>query len=339
MIYKAAYDTLKSMQISSWQTELQQSITDPASLLKALELSPAQIPLAGRSLESFPLKVPWQYLAKIRKQDPLDPLLRQVIPLSDEDLDHQGYTADPLYERENQAVPGVLHKYYGRVLLIATGACAIHCRYCFRRQFPYQNNNSAGKNWSAALEYIRQDQTISEVILSGGDPLTLADGKLSDLITGLSGIEHVSRLRIHTRIPVVIPSRLTSELLDKLTETRLTTVIVIHCNHPGEIDGAVEESLNRIKDRGITLLNQSVLLKGVNDSVATLVELNKMLFECGVLPYYMHMLDHVAGSGHFEVPTETAHTLMHELRKLLPGYLVPRLVREVPGKPYKIPVL
>ena len=332
------YDTLKPMQISSWQSQLQDSIKEPVVLLEQLELSAAEFSLANHSLATFPVRVPLPYLGKIRSGDPGDPLLRQVLPVSDEDLDKDGYTSDPLAELDRLAVPGVLHKYHGRVLLITTGACAIHCRYCFRRHFPYAENHSAITNWSPAMDYISTDPGITEVILSGGDPLMLADSKLNNLVGRLGEIKHLKRLRIHTRMPSVLPDRITNSLLGILTAARLDTVIVSHSNHPNEIDAGTEAAFNQIRTAGITLLNQAVLLKGINDKPSILAELFERLFTCGVLPYYLHMPDKVAGTGHYDVAQETALSIMEELRKILPGYLVPRLVREMPGAPYKIPV-
>ena len=327
------------MQISRWQKELQQSIRDPATLLDRLGLPVADVPLANQSMHAFPIRIPPHYLSNIHKRDPGDPLLRQVLPLADEDQDHAGYSADPLGELQQSAAPGVLHKYHGRVLLITTGACAIHCRYCFRRHFPYAENHIGNSNWDPALDYIRNDHSITEVILSGGDPLMLTDDKLDQLLRQLHEIRHLRRLRIHSRIISVVPSRITNALLDILTRGNLQTVLVNHCNHPNEIDEQVGLALSRIRATGITLLNQSVLLRGVNDDVGVLIALVERLFQYGVLPYYLHVLDKVAGAGHFDVAMTAARSLQEGLRRQLPGYLVPRLVQEFPGAPYKIPVL
>ena len=302
-------------------------------MLERLGLAAGEIPLANRSLDTFPVRVPSHFLGKIRSGDPGDPLLRQVLPFGDEDLDRDGYSTDPLAEQERLAAPGVLHKYHGRVLLIATAACAIHCRYCFRRHFPYGENNSAKAGWTPALDYIGNDTSISEVILSGGDPLTLADGKLEGLIARLTEIRHLKRLRIHTRIPSALPDRITPSLLDILTAGRLDTVLVSHSNHPNEVDAGVETAFKLIRTAGIPMLNQAVLLKGINDDASVLARLFERLFTCGVLPYYLHMPDKVAGTGHYDVELGRAQSIMEELRKKLPGYLVPRLVRELPGIP------
>jgi len=327
------------MQISRWQTELQQSIRDPVTLLERLELPAAEISIASASLQTFPVRIPPHFLGNIRSRDPGDPLLKQVLPLVAEDQPQPGYSADPLEELRQQAAPGVLHKYHGRVLLITTAACAIHCRYCFRRHFPYADNQTNKNAWGPALDYIRNDHSISEVILSGGDPLMLADDKLDHLLNLLGEIKHLKRLRIHTRVTSVLPSRITDALLEILATTDLLTVLVNHCNHPQEIDAQVGMTFDRIRACGITLLNQTVLLKGVNDDAGALTALYERLFQYGVLPYYLHVLDKVAGAGHFEVAMETARSLQETLRRQLPGYLVPRLVQEVPGAPYKIPVL
>lgn len=326
------------MQISSWQSRLQGAVRDPNALLERLELPAAGIPLASRSLDYFPVRVPLDYLGKIRKGDPGDPLLRQVLPFIEEDRDRSGYTRDPLDEQDKLAAPGVLHKYHGRVLLITTAACAIHCRYCFRRHFPYTENNAAKVNWTPALDYIRSDPGITEVILSGGDPLTLTDDKLYSLVAQLVEIRHLKRLRIHSRIPSVLPDRITASLLDILTSHKLDTVIVNHSNHPSEIDTGVEKAFKMIRTAGITMLNQSVLLKDINDDAEVLTRLYERMFSCGVMPYYLHMPDKVAGAAHYDVSLTAAHSIMDELRKKLPGYLVPRLVREIPGAAYKIPI-
>ena len=327
------------MEISRWQSELQQSIRDPAALLDRLGLSVTDIPIASRSVQGFPVRIPPHYLGNIRSSDPGDPLLRQVLPLLAEDQQQPGYSEDPLGELQQQPAPGVLHKYHGRVLLITTGACAIHCRYCFRRHFPYAGNLTGKNTLGPTLDYILNDRSITEVILSGGDPLMLADDKLGELLDLLGGIGHLQRLRIHSRVTSVLPSRITDALLKVLVSTNLPTVIVNHCNHPQEIDDLVGKTFDRIRAAGITLLNQTVLLKGVNDDAFVLTALYEKLFQYGVLPYYLHVLDKVAGAGHFDVAIETASSLQETLRRQLPGYLVPRLVREVPGAPYKIPVL
>lgn len=319
---------------------MRSAVTSPRELLRLLELPEDRFALAGLETAGFPMRVPRGFIARMRKGDPGDPLLRQVLPLAVEQTSTLGYCEDPLAERAAERVPGLLHKYHGRVLLVVTGACAIHCRYCFRRHFPYAASNPARDQWRPALDYIREDVSISEVILSGGDPLSLPDERLADLITRVADISHVGRLRLHTRLPVVIPERITEGLLQALTKTRLRTVMVLHANHPQELDAATGLALERLRLAGIPLLNQAVLLSGVNDSAQTLAVLCETLFAtAGILPYYLHLLDPVAGAAHFAVPEDKALELMRELRRLLPGYLVPRLVREVAGAPYKLPLL
>jgi len=329
---------LRQTAIPTWQTALAQAITDPAELLKTLELDMRLLPAARRAAHDFALRVPRGFVARMRKRDPHDPLLRQVLPIGAECRETPGFGPDPVGDRAAMAVPGLLHKYQGRVLLTATGACAVHCRYCFRRHFPYGEANPAAGEWQEALAYIRADASISEVILSGGDPLTLSDRRLREFVAALAGIAHVARLRIHTRLPIVLPERVTAELLDWLTATRLKPIVVVHANHAQEIDAEVRAALARLRTAGVTLLNQSVLLRGVNDSAPVLANLSLALFDAGVLPYYLHMLDRVQGAAHFEVDAAEAATLMAELNARLPGYLVPRLVREVAGAPAKMPL-
>ena len=313
-------------------------VTDPAELLALLELGPQWLAAARAAARLFPLRVPRGYVARMAKNDPMDPLLRQVLPLAEENQCHAGYSWDPVGDLPAAVAPGVLHKYAGRVLLTATGACAVHCRYCFRRHFPYGEANAAADHWQGALAHIAADASIGEVILSGGDPLVLSDRKLSEFAQGLARIAHVRRLRIHTRLPIVLPERVNSELLDWLADPRFQAVVVVHANHAHEIDSDVRAACAHLKGAGITLLNQSVLLRGVNDSVPTLAALSETLFDAGVLPYYLHLLDRVQGAAHFDVGISEALMLMHELNARLPGYLVPRLVREVAGAPGKVPV-
>lgn len=265
--------------------------------------------------------------------DTRDPLLLQVAPRGEEEIQVLGYQTDPLSERSASIAPGVLQKYHGRALLVVTGACAVHCRYCFRRHFPYLTDRA--QNLDQLLDPIRADQSVTEVILSGGDPLTLSDSSFLRLIGAVEEISHVDRLRIHTRLPVVIPSRVTRQLLTSLAETTLSTVVVLHFNHPNELSDDVAlatRALNRVAD---ALLNQSVLLNDVNNNVEALVELSQKMMSAGVLPYYLHVPDKVAGAAHFDVPLEEAKALFAVMQKRLPGYLVPRLVREVPGAPAK----
>ncbi|CDI02702.1 putative aminomutase [Candidatus Competibacter denitrificans Run_A_D11] len=323
-------------QVPCWQRELAQAIRDPAELLQELALDSALLPIVWPT--QFPLRVPRGFVAKMRKGDPDDPLLRQVWPLAAELIPVPGFVTDPVGDQAAQAVPGVLHKYQGRALLIVTGACAVHCRYCFRREFPYAEAQSDLRDWRSALDYLAGDTSIREVILSGGDPLSLSNQRLGTLLAGLQRIPHLVRLRIHSRLPIVLPERVDEGLLALLASTRLQPILVVHANHPREIDAAVRTALQRFRAIGVTLLNQSVLLRGVNDEVERLAELSEALFTAGVLPYYLHLLDRVRGAAHYEVNETEASVIMKALRERLPGYLLPRLVREQPGQLAKTPV-
>ncbi len=320
-----------------WQTSLAQAITDPETLLRELDLPLDLLPATLRASQAFRLRVPRGFVARMQRGDRDDPLLRQVLPLGEELLDIEGYSDDPLEELSAMPVPGVLHKYQGRVLLTSTGACAVNCRYCFRRHYPYPEANPH-RQQRQTLDYLRANPEISEVILSGGDPLTLSDAKLARLVAALEMLPSVERLRIHSRVPVVLPERVDTALLDWLQATRLRVVVVIHSNHANEIDAAVHAALQKLQSAGVTLLNQSVLLRGVNDRVEALAALSEALFATGVLPYYLHQLDPVQGAAHFKVDERTAKSLIKQLAGSLPGYLVPRLVREEPGHPAKTPV-
>jgi len=318
-------------QVPDWQTALGQAITDPAELLEVLGLGPEWLPAARDAARAFPLRVPRGFVARMRRGDPADPLLRQVLPLAEERQIVEGFSPDPVGDLAAHKAPGVLHKYEGRVLLTATGACAIHCRYCFRRHFPYAEANASAEHWRAALDYIVAHPDVHEVILSGGDPLTLSDRRLAEFVRMVDDVPHIKRLRLHTRLPVVLPERVTAELCAWLSGARPEAVVVIHVNHAQELDVATRAACARLADSGATLLNQSVLLRGVNDNVAVLAQLSEALFATGALPYYLHLLDHVQGAAHFDVSEADACQLMEGLNACLPGYLVPRLVREVPG--------
>ncbi|MDP4556315.1 EF-P beta-lysylation protein EpmB [Halomonas meridiana] len=323
---------------SAWQRQLSQAVRDPAVLCQRLGLSQAWLAGAQAGHGLFEICVPDAYLARIVPNDPNDPLLRQILPTGDEAAAPPGYVTDPLEEADHRPVKGLIHKYANRVLLIASPACAINCRYCFRRHFPYHENSPSRAQWQEALDYLRADTTIHEAILSGGDPLAASDRQLAWLVEQLESIPHLKRLRIHTRLPVVIPDRVDESLLGWLGSTRLQKVVVLHINHANEIDQAVLDACTRLKQAGVTLLNQSVLLRGINDSVPTLAALSERLFEAGVLPYYLHVLDPVQGAAHFDVPDSEAQALIEALLEHLPGFLMPRLVREVPGKMSKTPL-
>ncbi len=323
---------------SSWQAELAAAFRDPLELLEELALPPETSGATETTLRQFPMCVPRSFVRRMRKADPSDPLLRQVLPLRVEERASADDAKDPVGDLPAMRRPGVLHKYRGRVLLIATGACAIHCRYCFRRHFPYNAAHARAGRWQHALEYIASDDSVHEVILSGGDPLSLVDQMLAELVGKLAAIPHVQRLRLHTRLPVVLPGRVTASLLSWLTVTPLQVIVVVHVNHPNELDDEVRAALARLAGTGATLLNQAVLLRGVNDDAEALSGLSEALFSSGVLPYYLHQLDRVQGAAHFAVEDRRALALLETLRNRLPGYLVPRLVREEPGAASKVPL-
>jgi L-lysine 2,3-aminomutase len=314
---------------AAWQTILAEAVRSPVELCRRLGLDAALGAEADRANRDFPLLAPHPYLNRIGKGDPHDPLLRQILPRAEEQNPAPRFFADPLGEFPAVGCSGLLRKYYGRVLLITTGACGIHCRFCFRRHFPYQQ--SVGDVWQSALRTIAADPSITEVILSGGDPLTLADAELAQLAEQLSAIPHLSRIRVHSRLPVVIPQRVNDELLAWLSTGRLTPYIVVQVNHPAEIDDEVADAITRLVNAGVPVLNQAVLLRGVNDRVDVLEELCRRLVDLRVMPYYVHQLDAVAGAAHFEVPIAAGLRLLAELRMRLPGYAVPRYVRETRG--------
>lgn len=314
----------------SWQEALSDLITDPRELLTLLELDPGLLDAALAAARVFPLKVPRGFAARMQKGNLNDPLLKQVLPLGAELHEVAGYDTDPLQEVQANPIPGLLHKYHGRVLVTLTSACAIHCRYCFRRHFPYEENNPGRLGWEKIFAYIQQKDSISEVILSGGDPLATSDKLLALFTDQLTRIPHVKRLRIHTRLPVVLPERITPAFIEWITALKLETVIVIHANHAQELNEEVRQSLHALRQAGVTLLNQTVLLKGVNDDDHNLIALSEALFSAGVLPYYLHVLDKVAGAAHFDLPLSRAQALHQALASRLPGYLVPKLVCEQP---------
>jgi EF-P beta-lysylation protein EpmB len=323
----------------SWQAELSDSFTQIEDLLAFLELERHDFPEGLLVAERFPFRVPRGYARRMNKRDAFDPLLLQVIPRGEELWDQQGFVSDPVGDLQAVSIPGILQKYCGRALLITTAACAIHCRYCFRREFPYSGHALGRRQELAALAYIAEHPDIREVILSGGDPLVLNDERLRGMLDSIAAIPHVRRLRIHTRLPVVLPSRITAELVSALTRTRLPMVVVIHANHAYELNEEVREGLWRLRQGNIHLLNQSVLLRGVNDRVKDLIHLSETLFDYGVMPYYLHLLDQAKGTAHFEVSAVEARELHRLMRSELPGYLVPKLVREEAGKPFKIPMV
>ncbi len=320
----------------AWRRELAAAITDPAELLEALSLPATLLPELLLAQRDFRLRAPPGFVARMEKGNPRDPLLLQVLPqVAETAPPPPGYSSDPVGDLAASPTPGLIHKYAGRALLIASPACAIHCRYCFRRQFPYGDSVTSPENWRGALDYLADTPTINEVILSGGDPLMLGDEQLAGVVAGLEAIPHVSVLRIHSRLPVVIPARIDEDQLRFLDKSRMRVVMVIHCNHPAELDDALQSALRRLAERGIALYNQSVLLKGVNDDAEALDRLSRRLFDCGVQPYYLHLLDKVVGAAHFDLEEARARAIYAELSGRLPGYLLPRLVRDIPDRPSK----
>lgn len=318
-----------------WQRLLNDAVTQPAELLALLDLDPALPALDYARLKHFPLRVPRGFAAKMRRGDAQDPLFLQVWPSSREAIETPGFVADAVGDLVKLKTGGVIHKYRGRALVIATGACAIHCRYCFRREFPYGETLGARGQWRETLATLAADPTIEEVILSGGDPLALSDDKLAAFVEALSDIPHLRRLRLHTRVPVVLPERVDAALLGWLSASPLQKIVVLHANHANELGEDLRLACEALRAAGVTLLNQSVLLRGINDSPAALVALSERLLACAVLPYYLHLIDRVNGSAHFEVVETAAGQLMQQIAAQLPGYLVPKLVREIAGESAK----
>ena len=321
-----------------WQKALREAVRDPLELLDLLGLDRLAPRLSDEAMVQFPLRVPRGFVARMRRGDPRDPLLRQVLPLDDEMRPMPGFGLDAVGDGAAKTAPGVIQKYRGRALLVATGSCAIHCRYCFRRHFPYAEETAARDGWRDAVDLIRRDASIEEVLLSGGDPLSLSNGKLAELTGALADIPHLRRLRIHSRLPIVVPERVDDGLMGWLTALPWPVTLVVHANHANEFDGTVDAALGRLRAAGVHLLNQAVLLRGVNDSVDALGALSERGFAAGVLPYYLHQLDRVAGVAHFEVDDAHARALHAGLAARLSGYLVPRLVREIPGDTGKRPL-
>lgn len=320
---------------SSWQEAVRTAIRDPVALCRALSLPVRFERAAIEAANAFSVFVPQAFLAKMQPGNPHDPLLRQVLPLAGELESPAAFRHDPVGDGDAMAAPGLLKKYRGRALMIVTGVCAVHCRYCFRREFPYSEGPHSLPDWQPALDQIADDSTLEEVLLSGGDPLMLVDSQLAEITRRLSNIPHVRRLRIHTRLPIMIPQRVTNRLIDWLRSTRLAPWFVVHANHPAELDADVAAAVGKLIDAGIPVLNQAVLLRGVNDDVETLTGLCRRLVDLRVTPYYLHQLDRVTGAAHFEVPVERGINIVRQLRSRLPGYAVPRYVQEVPGEDAK----
>jgi EF-P beta-lysylation protein EpmB len=328
----------RPLRAGDWQRAWREAFTEPRALLDFLGLRELAARLPPEPPHGFPMRVPRAYAAKMRPRDPDDPLLRQVLPLDLELLTVEGFVRDAVGDRDARRGAGVLMKYEGRALLVATGACAVHCRYCFRRHFPYAEETAAAERFRPALARLREQRGLRELILSGGDPLALSTSKLEELSRELPTLPDLRILRIHTRIPVVLPERVDEELCAWLERLPLRRVVVLHANHPRELDAGVARACRDLAAAGCLLLNQSVLLAGVNDRIEVLAELSEALFDCGVLPYYLHQLDRVQGTAHFAVEDERARRIHRGLAARLPGYLVPRLVREIAGAPAKMPV-
>lgn len=320
----------------SWQQQLSTAIRDLNELLAILELS-AEETLAASPRE-FPLLVPHSFARRMQPRDANDPLLRQVLPTTAELKSPGGFEPDPVGDLSATKAPGMLQKYHGRALLITSGACAVHCRYCFRREFPYQHAPRRLQDWQPALDEIAADSTLTEIILSGGDPLMLSDHRLAELVCLLTEISHVERIRIHTRLPIVLPARVTPKLISMLREIRCQSVVVVHANHGNEVAQDCAQALQSLVRSGIPVLNQAVLLKGINDSAVVQEELCRRLVNLGVMPYYLHQLDRVAGAAHFECAEDVGREIIEALRLRLPGYAVPRLVQEIPGEGSKTPL-
>ncbi len=323
----------------TWQQQLAAAFTNIDDLCRYLNLSPDDLPVSARAAQQFPLRVPLSFAADMEKGNPNDPLLKQVLPINDELISFAGFSADPVGDLSAVAHTGILHKYHGRILLINTGSCAINCRYCFRRNFPYADLHLSKQQEHAVFNYLAANPDITEVILSGGDPLLLSDSRLAQLIERLNAVEQLKRIRIHSRLPIVLPARVTAELIHTLATSGKKIIVVVHCNHANEINARVITAIQQLKTSGITLLNQSVLLKGVNDNAAVLCDLSERLFDNGILPYYLHLLDKATGTGHFEVSRADALALMQQVQATLSGYLVPKLVTEQAGENAKVRLL
>ena len=323
---------------AGWQRQWRDAVRDPRELLAMLGLHALAGRISDAAAAQFPMRVPRAFVARMQPGDPGDPLLRQVLPLDDEERLVPGFSFDAVGDGPARTAHGVLQKYRGRALLVATGSCAVHCRYCFRRHFDYAADTAAAGGWAGAIARIAEDPGIEEVLLSGGDPLSLATPKLAELTDALTAIPHVRRLRLHTRLPIVLPDRVDDALVAWIASLPWPVTIVLHANHAREFDASVDAALARLRGAGAMLLNQAVLLRCVNDSLDALADLSERGHAAGVLPYYLHQLDRVQGAAHFEVDDATALALHRALGARLSGYLVPRLVRELPGDTGKRPV-
>ena len=318
----------------NWKLEWRDSFTQVGALLEFLQLDAADFTdaLALDGAATFPLRVPLSFAARMAKADPHDPLLAQVLPKMAERLAAVNFVSDPVNDLQHTTSVGVIHKYRSRVLLIAAGTCAVNCRYCFRREFPYAQASLSASALADAVRYIAAHAEINEVILSGGDPLALDNLKLARMADALLALPQIKRLRVHTRTPIVLPARIDAEFLHWTAGLKVPLVIVLHSNHANEwLDETLLNSMRALKRAGVTLLNQAVLLRGVNDSAKVQVALSEALFAAGVLPYYLNLLDPVAGSAHFEVSEMQAQQIYRQMAAALPGFLLPKLVRDVSG--------
>jgi len=322
----------------AWHQALINAFREPDELAHYLQIDPGLFYPEQAPNTGFPMLVPLGFARRMEKQNPRDPLLLQVMPSIEELRNAPGFCQDPVGDAEATMKPGLLHKYSGRALLITTGACSIHCRYCFRRHFPYSGSNACGPNIRPAIDYLKANPEVDEVILSGGDPLMLSDTALQQMLAELQQIKHIRRLRLHSRMPITLPERITPELVQILASNRFQTIMVVHSNHANELDVSVAEAMQRLTRYGITLFNQSVLLRGINNNTVALRQLCTRLFSLGILPYYLHMLDRVKGAAHFEVGTSEAVSIHKQLQESLPGYLVPKLVYEQAGAKSKLAI-
>jgi len=322
----------------NWQQQLSNCIKSSDDLLKQSQTSGAATLFSEQASELFKLKIPANFLNKIKATES-DPLLLQILPRHEETLEVEGFNRDPVGDMSAMATPGLIHKYRNRALFIVTGACAIHCRYCFRRHFPYSEAQINSENWEPAFQYLREHKEVTEIILSGGDPLIISDEKLTHLVSELEQIKHIKRLRIHSRIPSVLPERITGDLLELLQNSRFNVSLVTHINHPNEINQKNRAVFKMIQTSNIQLLNQSVLLADINNNPETLIDLSEKLYETGILPYYLHLLDPVQGAAHFYVKEADARVFLDEMTNSLPGYLVPKLVKEISGEQAKTRIL
>ena len=328
--------SVQILQKSAWQTAMTNAVTRPEILLDLLSLDTALLAPAQKAAKLFGLRVPHSFIQRMEKGNPQDPLLLQVLPLDAELKETPDFVPDPLSEKTYNILPGLLHKYHGRVLITLSGSCGVNCRFCFRREFPYENNNPGTKGWDKILDYISANPSIFEVILSGGDPLVVSDQMLQSFCDRLLLIPHITTLRIHSRMPIVLPERITDEFITYFKNLSLRKILVLHTNHPNEINAEVISAASKLQEANIILLNQAVLLKNINDYSEVLINLSKKLWDMSVLPYYLHLLDKVSGIAHFDVDEKTAKSLLKKLQENLPGYLIPKLVREVAGEKHKI---